>query len=246
MLYKQALQAIDPLKALNAMGLNPEVTGSYLKFDCFCGKKAMLKLFGVKKNLWYCPDSKHGGNIISLYIKQMGVEYKDAVRQLVQSSGISPPPVTEELSLTYNLVCTKEVKNLGIDEEFCKQYEIGVPKGKTMLSGCLTFLIRNEEGKKIAYYGLNLKSGKQVFAKSFNPELYLYNFHRTNGEAILVTSFYDWIRFTLDGKTAICNFSLPYLSDRQQSLIQQLNRLTVYSCEMLEFIKGFGEITLSK
>ena len=63
----------------------------------------------------------------------------------------------------------------GFDEERCKKLGVGKPKGKTMLSGCLAFTVYRE-GKKIAYYGIRLSDRSPAYHKSFNPELYLYNY----------------------------------------------------------------------
>jgi len=47
-----------------------------------------------------------------------------------------------------------------------------------MLSGCIAFAVHNESGMKVAYYGIQMKDRKPKFHTSFNPENYLYNFHR--------------------------------------------------------------------
>jgi hypothetical protein len=57
-------------------------------------------------------------------------------------------------------------KNKGLSGDICYQQEIGVPKGKVMLSGCVAFVIRDETSMKIAYYGIRMKDGNPVFHKT--------------------------------------------------------------------------------
>ena len=239
--YKNALQVIDPSRALGIMKMNQETSGAYIKFDSLCGHKALVKTFGDKKNLWYCPDCKTGGNIISLYIKQMGVQYDEAVRQLVELAGTTQAPITDELSLNYELQYLKGLEKLDISEEFCKEYGIGQPKGKTMLSGCLAFTVKNEEGMKVAYYGINLNSLKNVFHKSFNPELYLFNIDKAlkAKKAVVVNSLLTWIAYESTGTTAVCNFGLPYLSAHQLKLLGMLDEFEFDSSFMAKFAIDF-------
>ncbi len=93
-----------------------------------------------------------------------------------------------------------------------------------MLSGCVAFTVHDEDGKRIAYYGIRMKDIKPVFHKSFNPELYLYNYHRIDPETDVhfTTDMFDCIRIISSGRQSVCNFGLPYLSTEQISLLQRL------------------------
>jgi ribosomal protein L37AE/L43A len=65
--YRETLQAVDTLKALKIVGIDGGQQGAYVYFPCTgCGKQAVIKAYGDKKNIWYCPECKDKGHIISL------------------------------------------------------------------------------------------------------------------------------------------------------------------------------------
>jgi len=225
MRYKEIIQNANTLKALSILGITGQAQGSYIKFPCVCGQTATIKTVGDKKNVFYCPKCKKAGNIIMLCEEIRMVEKNEAMI-ILEGAIITQKPIAEELKLSYELTYHDYLKTAGFSEEFCKAQEVGVPKGKAMLNGHLTFLIRDENGMKVAYYGLSLKDRNPKFHQSFNPELYLYNLHMVKGDTVLIVSdILDCLRFIREGNPAVSNFGLPYLSQRQ-----------------LEFIKGFQTI----
>jgi hypothetical protein len=183
--YKESLQAIDPLKAFKALNISADQQGSYIYYPCTsCGRQAVIKACGDKKNVWYCPECKDKGHIISLVLSVMSEtdsepwDYEKAKRFLVQKAVVySPNTIKKELSFNYELEYDPFLEEQGISKELCEKLGIGRPKGKTMLSGCIAFTVSDGTGRKIAYYGVRIKGHKTVFHKSFNPELYLYNFN---------------------------------------------------------------------
>ena len=196
MKYNQALQTIDTIKALKALDINYLCQGAYVRFECDCGgEAATFKINGDKKNLWYCPDCKKGGNILNFTMAKRGTEYEETKKWLLKLSPTTTR-LTRELKMAYDLQYTKAVRLIGLSEECCKALEIGVPKGKTMLAGCLTFTVLSEEGVKISYYGIRLKNQQPIFHKTFNPELYLYGLN-------LVRITLSWLTTWLSAQSAL-------------------------------------------
>ena len=58
MKYSALMNAVDPIKALTLLDMEAKPNGSWIKFPCSCGKEAVLKAHGEKKNVWYCPECK--------------------------------------------------------------------------------------------------------------------------------------------------------------------------------------------
>jgi hypothetical protein len=231
--YREALQAIETTKALEALNINYLCQGAYVRFECECGSKAAtFKINGEKKNLWYCPDCKKGGNILNFTMAKRGTEYEETKRWLLKLLP-TQQRLEKEITLKYELQHTKELEDLGLSKEACDILEIGIPKGKTMLSGCIAFAVFNETGFKIAYYGIRLKTKQPVFHKSFNPELYLYGLYKIveksafmkEAEATLVTDMIDCAVRISKGENAICNFGLTYVSNFQRELLNQLGKV---------------------
>jgi hypothetical protein len=244
--YRETLQAVDTLKALKIVGIDGGQQGAYVYFPCTgCGKQAVIKAYGDKKNIWYCPECKDKGHIISLIMKIAGIEWNEA-KSLLEAKAFAYPTakIQKELALEYELQYNKFLEAQVISEEIAREYEIGVPKGKTMLSGCVAFTVHNENGKKVAYYGIRMKDLKPVFHKSFNPELYLYNYHRIDPEkdVYFITDMFDCIRTLSSGRQSVCNFGLPYLSAEQISLLQRLKYVS-FDCSMNHNVEVIYQLT---
>ena len=75
MKYLEMLQAVDTMKALNLIGIEGGQTGAYVHYPCIkCEEgKAVIRAYGEKKNVWYCPGCKASGQIISLLMDSMAI-----------------------------------------------------------------------------------------------------------------------------------------------------------------------------
>ena len=237
--YTETLQTVDTVKALKLLGLEAEQKGAYIYFPCSCGEKKVIKAYGEKKNVFYCPKCKDSGHIIKLVSEIMNAkdtekwDFKKASDFLIEKAiSYEAHKITRELNMDYKLHYHPFLKERGISEELAADLGIGVPQGKTMLAGCIAFTVHDEQGMKIAYYGMRLKDRKAVFHKSFNPELYLYNWHRIqNDQEVLFTSnMLDCVQLIGEGKQAVSNFVLPYLSFAHMALLQKC-RLVEFICE---------------
>jgi hypothetical protein len=235
--YTETLQSVDTLKALKLLGIASEQKGAYIYFLCSCGDKKVIKAYGEKKNVFYCPKCKDSGHIIKLVSEIMNAkdtenwDFKRASDFLAEKAmSCEAHKITRELTMDYKLHYHPFLKEQGMSEELAADIGIGVPQGKTMLSGCLAFTVHNEQGMKIAYYGIRLKDRKAVFHKSFNPELYLYNWHhiQNDQEVLFTTNMFDCVRLIGEGKQSVSNFGLPYLSTAHLELLQR--------CKYIEFI----------
>ena len=226
--YRDTMKSVDTMKALIVLGLEGKSQGAYIYFDCpNCQKKAGIKAYGDKKNLYYCPSCKSSGHIISLTMKIKGIEWEKASEFLSTILTEIANKITEELNLNYELIYNDFIKSKGISQGICFLLDIGVPKGKTMLSGCVAFAIKDEGGKKIAYYGIRMKDGNAVFHKSFNPELYLYGYDVVDIHQItyFTTDIFKCVKYLEDKKQCVCNFGLPYLSSVQIDLLGEIEKL---------------------
>jgi hypothetical protein len=73
-----------------------------------------------------------------------------------------------------------------------------------------------------------MKDGKPVFHKSFNPELYLYNFCNVDLKEIvyITTDIFRCIYSIENGRQCVCNFGLPYLSSAQLELLRPADKIS--------------------
>ena len=71
------------------------------------------------------------------------------------------------------------------------------------------------------------------FHTSFNPESYLYNYHRIDkaNDLVVCTDLFLCIKSLVEGKPAVSTFGLPYLSQKQLELLNQCKMLTVFRAD---------------
>jgi predicted SprT family Zn-dependent metalloprotease len=72
--YTETLQTVDTLKALKLLGIEAEQKGAYIYFPCSCGNTKVIKAYGEKKNVYYCPKCKDSGHIIKLVTEIMNAK----------------------------------------------------------------------------------------------------------------------------------------------------------------------------
>lgn len=227
MKYPEAMQKIDTEKALIYLGFAIKKNGSYLNFPCIeCGNESAIRYHGEKKNVAYCPTCKIGSNIISMAVKIKGIEFQEAKNLLIEKTAGVSTPIEEELNLNYTLEWCAEMEKRELNQELCKKLGVGKPKGKTMLSGTIAFTVHNEHGLRVAYFGLK-PDGTKKFHQSFNPELYLYNYHYIDPteEVWITEDMFTCLKMIDSGKQAVCNFGLPYLSAKQYQLLSNCDRV---------------------
>ncbi len=229
MKYSEAMQVINTEKALSLAGLTVTKNGSYLSFPCpKCQTEAVMRYFGDKKNVSYCPSCKIGDNIIAIVARLKGIDFQEAKNLLLEKTAGVDKPIEHELSLCYELEWCEPMEKEGLNKELCEKLGVGKPKGKTMMSGSVAFTIYDEKGLKVAYYGLRTQDKRPVYHKSFNPELYLYNFNHVDPreEVWITTDLFSCLRHLATGRQCVCNFGLPYLSSRQMEILSPFPRIT--------------------
>ena len=128
------------------------------------------------------------------------------------------------------------LKNEGISPELCQAYGIGYCK-KGIMNGHIAITVHDENGMKIAYVGINPKTRCLTIPKTFNSELYLYNYYRANLETAVyfTTHLLGCPKIIQNGNQAPYNFGPPYLSSEQLKLVQDF-KLVSFSLE-LDYLK---------
>jgi len=230
--YMEIMQAINPLSALKALGFETSLSGAYIHFPCpKCEKQSVIKAFGDKKNVIYCPHCKVSGHIIKLTMEKKALDWEGAKNFLKDFMGAKK--IERELTFEYELQYVTHLEKQGLSRDFCERMGIGRPKGKTMLAGTLAITIWDEEGKRIAYYGMRIKDGKHIYHKSFNPELYLYNYNNIDiaQEVYFCTDIWKCLEIIQKGGQAIYNFGLPYLSTSHTEMLQRIHTVLYGGCE---------------
>ena len=143
------------------------------------------------KNLFLVPEADEPkGSPINFLAAYKGVDLRTAAKELKETFiKATPKPKREipDLELTY----CKQLEEIGLPEEFCKEHEIGWVKAKSIMSRKIAFLIRDENGDKKGYVGYDHKKDNWFFPKGFKRTM-VYNLYRAaTPYAILTTDLFD-------------------------------------------------------
>jgi len=184
------------------------------------GKSLITKdaFISLEKQMFFWKENKKGGNVIQYAADVRQTTNLEAARWLSKTFLKNEIPEREipELELRYS----KEVEALNISEETAKNFEIGLPKGKTVMAGKVCFRCYDKSGAPIGYVGL--KDGKWFYPKGFRASEHLYNYNRRNGNqfCVLVSSPLEVAKLFQDGKPQAVGLFSPSLSEAQNELLK--------------------------
>ena len=93
-----------------------EPKGAYVAFPCpnKCEGNAVIKTYGDKKNLWYCPKCRKGGNLLKLAMEMKGLEWEQSKELLSKAIVQTAKPIKEEMTLNYELEYPKYLEDQGV------------------------------------------------------------------------------------------------------------------------------------
>lgn len=120
MRYNDLLNAVDTAKALSILSIHDTTqNGAYVKYPCHkCGKQAVIKAFGEKKNVIYCPECKITGQIVTLTMDIKKISWEEASKFLEEKAiTTATSKITTELTLNYELEYLKQLEGILTPEQ---------------------------------------------------------------------------------------------------------------------------------
>jgi type I restriction-modification system DNA methylase subunit len=80
------------MKALKLISIEGGQSAAYIRYLCTKYEKenAVIRAYGEKKNIWYCPDCKRSGQIRNLLIEAKEITWEEA-KQLLTEKAIAYP-----------------------------------------------------------------------------------------------------------------------------------------------------------
>jgi hypothetical protein len=173
----------------------------------------------TQKNLFLSPHDKEAkGGVINFYSILKGIGLREAAEELKKMFLDKPAEQkrpTPDLELHY----CDTLKKFGFTEEFCKNYEIGLVKQKSIMAKKIALMIRHENGDKEGYIGYDAKEDKWFFPKG-SKRNWLYNLHRQDKQyAILTACPLDCLRLINIGYPYTVALGAEAATDHQIELI---------------------------
>ena len=176
------------------------------------------------KNLYLNPKGDDKGSVINFLANNKGVDVRTAASDLNKrflTEAKEPKRELPNLELHY----CKFLEDKGISEEFAKDYEIGLVKQHSIISGRIAFKIYDKLSIHTGYVAYNFQKDEWFFPKGFKREL--YNIHRIKGDEVTLTvSIWETLDF---GKRGIPSVSLigKTMTDIQAEQLSRFSRVVL-------------------
>jgi len=197
---------------------------------CYSQKNDELRtndgiVVNIKKNLYFhTKDKTQKGSVINFLAAHKGIDLRSAAKELKDtflSIEQEDKKQIPELELHY----TDYLKQYSIGPELAKEYEVGLVKQRSIMSGKIAFRIRDINSIPIGYVGFNTKDGSWFFPKGFKRSL--YNIHRVkeSKEVILVINAFDALKLIEFGYSSVVALLGKTINEEQIEQLNQINNI---------------------
>ena len=182
-------------------------------------------VININKNLYFnTKDSNQKGSVINFLAHYKKIDLRSAAKELKDNflkEPASPKREIPELELHY----TDLLKNNLISQDLAKEFEVGLVKQRSIMSGKIAFRVRDIYANPIGYIGLNIKDGSWFYPKDFKRPL--YNAHRlTNSKEIfLVINPLDALKIIGFGFLSVSALLGRTINDQQMQILKELKNV---------------------
>lgn len=146
-------------------------------------------IISIEKNLFFTPkDDSKKGSVINFVSHHKQIELREAAvllktEFLLKKKEIKPEREMPNLILEYHTYLTKR----SISPDIAKEYEVGLVKQRSIVSGRIAFKVYDSKANHIGYIGYKQEDGSWFYPKGFKRPL--YNVLRvTDKKAVIVTA----------------------------------------------------------
>jgi hypothetical protein len=180
------------------------------------------------KNLYLNPKAEDKGSVINFLANRKGIDIRSAAKELKDHFLTESKPPQRELP-NLELHYCKFLEDKGISEDFAKEYEIGLVKQHSIISGRIGFKIYDELSIHTGYVAYNFQKNEWFFPKGFKREL--YNVHRTTAvEVHLTVSIWETLEFIKRGLPSVSLIGRT-MTDKQAEQLVRYQRIIVHHSE---------------
>jgi hypothetical protein len=188
--------------------------------------KGQVFVVNKEKNLFYLTEEKRGGSIINFLSEFKEIDLRASALEIKKTFLDHKEPKREipELKLEY----CKYLKDLGINEEVCKKYEVGLVTSKTIVSGRVCFKIYDETGEHLGYIGYHpIKDNWYIPQNLKRP---LWNYHPSK-YAIVTTNPFAALKLISMGLEQSMSIFGANLTEYQENLLLDINTILLVHAE---------------
>ncbi len=180
----------------------------------------------TSKNLYFNPIGEDKGSVINFLAKQKGLDLRIAAQELKKNFlAESKEPKRELPNLELNYC--KFLEEKGISQEMAREYEIGLVKQHSIISGKLAFKVYDEFSNHSGYVAYNISKDEWFFPKGFKRTL--FNAHRiTTQEVVLTISIWETLDYLKKGIPSVSLIGKTMTDKQAEQLAKFINILVVH------------------
>jgi DNA primase len=179
----------------------------------------------IKKNLYFnTKDKEQKGSVINFLASFKGIDLRSAAKEL-KDLFLNDEPESKKQIPELELHYTDYLNQYSISPELAKEYEVGLVKQRSIMSGKIAFRIRDINCNPIGYVGYNIKDNSWFFPKGFKRPL--YNIHRVkdSNEIIIVVNPFDALKIIGYGYLSVVALLGKTMNEEQVEQLSQVNNI---------------------
>lgn len=164
--FKEISSAIQFKEVLNWLNVPYQRKNNELRGDGF--------IVSIEKNLFFCPENDNlKGSVINFVAHYKQIDLREAAL-LLKTQFLSTKKEVKPKRELPNLILEWDpyIEERGINLDVVKEYEIGLVKQRSIITGRIAFKIYDHEAKHIGYIGYKTEDGSWFFPKGFKRPLY--------------------------------------------------------------------------
>lgn len=182
-------------------------------------------IINTGKNLYFNPTGEDKGSIINFLALHKGIDLRSAAKEIKDhflKEVKEPVREIPNLELHY----CPFLKDKGFSEELCKQYEIGLVKQHSIISGRIAFKTYNELGNHSGYVAFHPKKEEWFFPKGFKRTLYNPAKFK-DGEVLVTTDIFTCLNLLSENKRAVSLIGKT-MTETQEAQLSQFTCILVH------------------
>jgi len=187
-------------------------------------------IVSIEKNMYFNPNNENlKGSVINFVANFKQIDLREAASQL-KTKFISPIKENKISGDIPQLVLEWDsyLKERGITPEVAKEYEVGLVKQRSIVSGKIAFKVYDENAQTIGYIGFKKADGSWFFPKGFKRPL--YNAFKINDKkyVIATTDPFDVLRIVTLGFKQVVSLLANSMTAEQQVQLSQFKYILLF------------------
>ena len=180
-------------------------------------------IVSVNKNLFFCPDNESlKGSVINFVAHYKKLPLREAAN-LLKTQFLSKNKITEPKREIPNLILDWDqyLEERGITKELAKEYEVGLVKQRSIISGRIAFKIYNDKGGHTGYIGYKKQDDSWFFPKDFKRPLYNVSKVKDYKSVIVTVDPFDALKIIALGFSQVVSLLANSMTSEQEIQLKQ-------------------------